>query len=62
MRIAHFWTISTLSLRYLGRLFDQVTANVFPCNIASSKHTGSWENTSNVGKHEAKPSGFPMQV
>ena len=28
--------------------------NAFPCDTASSKHLGSWENTSSVWKHEAQ--------
>ena len=30
-------------------VYIQEIHNAFPCNIASFKHAGSWENTSSVG-------------
>ena len=41
--------LSRSAHRNVGVLIDdRVKTNAFPCNIASSKHAGSWENTSRV--------------
>ena len=36
-----------------------LTHTASPCNVASSKHAGSWETRVALGNHEAQPSGFP---
>ena len=52
--------LTRASLRSPAFVFPRELYNLSPCNIASSKHLGSWENTSvALGNNSAAPRVLP---
>ena len=60
MRIA---TLIVIQIVVLPHFFINEIYNLFPCNIASSEHLGSWENIREpLGNHSAAPRRFATEL